>query len=393
MNQSLSMGDLLPSRHRRPHASKGRAAAQPQQQRGEDLLHGAHQLMKGMRAGAEVCTCGCVYVWWCELDVRVSQWMRESWCDPHIHPKHIHPQKQNSGPTSRPSGGPSSSRQPAPAGGAAATGKSTPRAPPPPPAAAAAAAPGGRRASPPPRSTSSSRSRAPAGCSCAPSTTPYGGSWSSWTASRARPRRCSRPPSSHKPTYGTSPRLSPPPRRSGARPRTWPGPSTWPPSTRCGWRWGRRPGPGPGLAGRWGMGRMSPVVRWGLGVGGLGEWAHLIFVFSIVHRPAHQPHRGLLHADALAAHPVSQRPLLACFPLQNTYLHTTLLQPTTHHKQGVPRAALPLAPLPLPLHLPHLPPPAPPPQGAPRSHGYVRESLKAGRSHDPLCNEQTHIHT
>lgn len=57
MNLSLSMGDLLPSRHRRPQASKQRAAAAQQQQRGEDLLYGAHQLMKGMRAGAQVCVC------------------------------------------------------------------------------------------------------------------------------------------------------------------------------------------------------------------------------------------------------------------------------------------------------------------------------------------------
>lgn len=49
MNQSLAMGELLPSRHRRPQ--KQHQQKRPAAQRGEDLLHGTHQLMKGMKAG------------------------------------------------------------------------------------------------------------------------------------------------------------------------------------------------------------------------------------------------------------------------------------------------------------------------------------------------------
>ncbi len=50
MNQPLSMGALLPSRHHRRRPPQKRPAAQAA--RGEDLLHGTHQMMKGMRGGA-----------------------------------------------------------------------------------------------------------------------------------------------------------------------------------------------------------------------------------------------------------------------------------------------------------------------------------------------------
>jgi hypothetical protein len=52
MNQSLSLGELLPSRHRRGSPKQQRRRqVQQQQQKGEDLLYGAHQLMQGMQAG------------------------------------------------------------------------------------------------------------------------------------------------------------------------------------------------------------------------------------------------------------------------------------------------------------------------------------------------------